>query len=205
MNNLNNGLSEFSGNNVIDDLTHINSSKDLPHKENDEKELDDRNKIYSTILENYSKYLKDTLDSNKSNKKIFLIGLLVILLIIVIGFFICLYFLNNNIIALITAFASVISAIIVIPTKIVEYLFNPQETQQINEVIKIFKIMIKLLEKIYQENKDCNNIFFKGYYTVFSFLYIFLFVIVLLQKSTLKNISIYSIIHKIIIYLIYLL
>ena len=61
MNNLNNGLSEFSGNNVIDDLTHINSSKDLPHKENDEKELDDRNKIYSTILENYSKYLKDTL------------------------------------------------------------------------------------------------------------------------------------------------
>lgn len=64
MNNLNNGLSEFSGNNVIDDLTHINSSKDLPHKENDEKELDDRNKIYSTILENYSKYLKDTLNSD---------------------------------------------------------------------------------------------------------------------------------------------
>ena len=205
MNNLNNGLSEFSGNNVIDDLTHINSSKDLPHKENDEKELDDRNKIYSTILENYSKYLKDTLDSNKSNKKIFLIGLLVILLIIVIGFFICLYFLNNNIIALITAFASVISAIIVIPTKIVEYLFNPQETQQINEVIKIFKIMIKLLEKIYQENKDCIITFEKVIITVFSFLYIFLFVIALLQKSTLKNISIYSIIHKIIIYLIYLL
>ena len=103
---------------------------------NDEKELDDRNKIYSTILENYSKYLKDTLNSNKSNKQIFLIGLLVILLIIVIGFFICLYFLSDNIIALITAFASVISAIIVIPTKIVEYLFNPQETQQIYEVIK---------------------------------------------------------------------
>src|SRR5699024_4366204 len=136
MNNLKNGLSEFSGNNVIDDLTHINSSKDLPHKENYEKELDDRNKIYSTILENYSKYLKDTLNSNKSNKQIFLIGLLVILLIIVVGFFICLYFLNDNIIALITAFASVTSAIIVIPTKIVEYLFNPQETQQINEVIK---------------------------------------------------------------------
>lgn len=136
MNNLNNGLSEFSGNNVIDDLTHINSSKDLPHKENDEKELDDRNKIYSTILENYSKYLKDTLNSNKSNKQIFLIGLLVILLIIVVGFFICLYFLSDNIIALITVFASVTSAIIVIPTKIVEYLFNPQETQQIYEVIK---------------------------------------------------------------------
>lgn len=187
MNNLNNGLSEFSGNNVIDDLTHINSSKDLPHKENDEKELDDRNKIYSTILENYSKYLKDTLNSNKSNKQIFLIGLLVILLIIVVGFFICLYFLNDNIIALITAFASVTSAIIVIPTKIVEYLFNPQETQQINEVIKIFKIMIKLLEKIYQENKDCIITFEKVIITVFSLVYIFLFVIILLQKSTLKK------------------
>ena len=135
MSNSSNGLSEFFDDDVID-LTNINSSKDLPHKENDEKELDDRNKIYSTILENYSKYLKDTLNSNKSNKQIFLIGLLVILLIIVIGFFICLYFLSDNIIALITAFASVISAIIVIPTKIVEYLFNPQETQQINEVIK---------------------------------------------------------------------
>ena len=78
----------------------------------------------------------NTLNSNKSNKQIFLIRLLVILLIIVIGFFICLYFLSDNTIALITAFASVTSAIIVIPTKIVEYLFNPQETQQINEVIK---------------------------------------------------------------------
>lgn len=156
MNNLNNGLSEFSGNNVIDDLTHINSSKDLPHKENDEKELDDRNKIYSTILENYSKYLKDTLNSNKSNKQIFLIGLLVILLIIVIGFFICLYFLSDNIIALITAFASVISAIIVIPTKIVEYLFNPQETQQINEVIKNIQDYDKAVREDLAKNKAVN-------------------------------------------------
>lgn len=156
MNNLNNGLSEFSGNNVIDDLTHINSSKDLPHKENDEKELDDRNKIYSTILENYSKYLKDTLNSNKSNKQIFLIGLLVILLIIVVGFFICLYFLNDNIIALITAFASVTSAIIVIPTKIVEYLFNPQETQQINEVIKNIQDYDKAVREDLAKNKAVN-------------------------------------------------
>ena len=44
-----------------------------------------------------------------------------------------------NIRSLVSAFsfvAYVTSAIIVIPTKIVEYLFNPQETQQINEVIK---------------------------------------------------------------------
>lgn len=67
MSNSSNGLSEFFDDDVID-LTNINSSRDLPHKE---KELDDRNKIYSTILENYSKYLNDTLVNNKSNKKIF--------------------------------------------------------------------------------------------------------------------------------------
>lgn len=55
MSNSSNGLSEFFDDDVID-LTNINSSRDLPHKEKDEKELDDRNKIYSTILENYSKY-----------------------------------------------------------------------------------------------------------------------------------------------------
>ena len=70
MSNSSNGLSEFFDDDVID-LTNINSSRDLPHKEKDKKELDDRNKIYSTILENYSKYLNDTLVNNKSNKKIF--------------------------------------------------------------------------------------------------------------------------------------
>lgn len=47
-------MSEFFDD--VIDLTNVNSSRDLPHKEKDEKELDDRNKIYSTILENYSKY-----------------------------------------------------------------------------------------------------------------------------------------------------
>lgn len=85
MSNSSNGLSEFFDDDVID-LTNINSSRDLPHKEKDEKELDDRNKIYSTILENYSKYLNDTLVNNKSNKKIFLISLLIILGVVIVGF-----------------------------------------------------------------------------------------------------------------------
>lgn len=135
-NNSNNGLSDFSGSNVIDDLININSSGDLPHKEKDEKELDERNKIYTDILSNYSKYLNQTLSKNTFNKKAFLIGLLIILGLIVIGFFMYLILDSDNIVAVITAFISLISAIIVIPTKIVEYLFNPQETQQINEVIK---------------------------------------------------------------------
>ena len=135
-NNSNNGLSDFSGSNVIDDLININSSGDLPHKEKDEKELDERNKIYTDILSSYSIYLNQTLSKNTFNKKAFLIGLLIILGLIVIGFFMYLILDGDNIVAVITSFISLISAIIVIPTKIVEYLFNPQETQQINEVIK---------------------------------------------------------------------
>ena len=41
-----------------------------------------------------------------------------------------------TVVASISAVASVTSAIIVIPTKIVEYLFNPKETEQISEIIK---------------------------------------------------------------------
>ena len=51
--------------------------------------------------------------------------MLIILGIIIVSFFICIVLLKDNIIALITAFGTVISAIIVIPTK-----------KQINEVIK---------------------------------------------------------------------
>ena len=47
--------------------------------------------------------------------------------------------------------------------------------------------MKKLLEKIYQENKDCIITFEKVIITVFSLVYIFLFVIIHLQKSTLKK------------------
>lgn len=55
--------------------------------------------------------------------------MLIILGVVIVGFFICIVLLKDNIIALITAFGTVISAIIVISTKMVEYLFNPQETQ----------------------------------------------------------------------------
>ena len=92
-------------------------------------------------MEDYSGYLNKTLDNNSKNKKNFVKGLLSILIGIG-GLFIAVvvYFLKSpnyaiNIFSLLTSFISFISAIIIIPTKIVEYLFNPEEMMQINEVI----------------------------------------------------------------------
>ena len=130
----NNKLNEFSEDFVLDELESADSIDELPHNKKDEKELDERNKIYTQILDNYSKYLEETLNKNKVSKK-YLINLMIIVLILIIGAFIIISFIGNHL-AIISAFISLVSAIIVIPTKIVEYLFNPQETQQISEIIK---------------------------------------------------------------------
>lgn len=130
----NNKLNEFSEDFVLDELESADSIDELPHNKKDEKELDERNKIYTQILDNYSKYLEDTLNKNKVSKK-YLINLMIIVLVLIIGAFIIISFIGNHL-AIISAFISLVSAIIVIPTKIVEYLFNPQETQQISEIIK---------------------------------------------------------------------
>ena len=130
----NNKLNEFSEDFALDELESADSIDELPHNKKDEKELDERNKIYTQILDNYSKYLEETLNKNKVSKK-YLINLMIIVLVLIIGAFIIISFIGNHL-AIISAFISLVSAIIVIPTKIVEYLFNPQETQQISEIIK---------------------------------------------------------------------
>lgn len=130
----NNKLNEFSEDFALDELESADSIDELPHNRKDEKELDERNKIYTKILYNYSKYLEETLNKNKVSKK-YLINLMISVLVLIIVAFIIISFKGNRV-AIISAFISVVSAIIVIPTKIVEYLFNPQETQQISEIIK---------------------------------------------------------------------
>ncbi|CUP37827.1 MULTISPECIES: hypothetical protein [Catenibacterium] len=130
----NNKLNEFSEDFALDELESADSIDELPHNRKDEKELDERNKIYTKILYNYSKYLEETLNKNKVSKK-YLINLMISVLVLIIVAFIIISFKGNHV-AIISAFISLVSAIIVIPTKIVEYLFNPQETQQISEIIK---------------------------------------------------------------------
>ena len=49
-------------------LSIANSMEQLPHNRKDEMELDERNKIYTNVLDNYSTYLKENLDTNKCIK-----------------------------------------------------------------------------------------------------------------------------------------
>lgn len=65
----NNKLNEFSEDFALDELESADSIDELPHNRKDEKELDERNKIYTKILYNYSKYLEETLNKNKVSKK----------------------------------------------------------------------------------------------------------------------------------------
>ena len=47
-----------------EELENADSIDELPHNRKDEKELDERNKVYTKILNNYSKYLEETLNEN---------------------------------------------------------------------------------------------------------------------------------------------
>lgn len=43
-------------------LSIANSMEQLPHNRKDEIELDERNKIYTDVLDNYSTYLKENFE-----------------------------------------------------------------------------------------------------------------------------------------------
>ena len=78
--NHNDGLNDFSGIEESEGLSGINSLEDLPHIKKDVGELDDRNKLYTKILKDYSGYLNKTLDNNSRNKKTFVKGLILVLI-----------------------------------------------------------------------------------------------------------------------------
>ena len=63
-----NSLDSFNENYEESGLSLINSMNQLPHNRKDEIELDERNNIYTNILDNYSKYLKGNLVTNKRIK-----------------------------------------------------------------------------------------------------------------------------------------
>lgn len=124
-------------------LLDLNSDEDLPHRKKDEKELDTRNKIYTKVLKSYNEYIEASLTSNANNKKIFMIGLFVVLgmicLIFAVTVISIIIFDVNKLTAITTitaAITSFIGAIIIIPTQMVKYLFNTEETKQIGEIIR---------------------------------------------------------------------
>ena len=144
-----NRLNDFSEDFDSEELENADSIDELPHNRKDEKELDERNKVYTKILNNYSKYLEETLNENRIKKKYVIYSMIAI--------FVCIIAFRNEPLATISAVISFISAIIVIPTKIVEYLFNPKETEQISEIIKNIQTYDKAVRDDLSKEKDGNN------------------------------------------------
>lgn len=125
-------------------LSLTNSMNQLPHNRKDEIELDERNNIYTNILDNYSKYLKENLETNKRIKNAY-VSVMLAGFVVINSICIYVYLSKNGNIKMISALISMVTATIVIPTKIVEYLFNPQETQQIGEIIKNIQTYDKIV------------------------------------------------------------
>lgn len=139
-----NSLDSFNEDYEESGLSLTNSMNQLPHNRKDEIELDERNNIYTNILDNYSTYLKENLKTNKYIK-IGYVSAMLTFFELIIGIFFCVSRSKGGNIKMISALISLVSATIVIPTKIVEYLFNPQETQQIGEIIKNIQTYDKIV------------------------------------------------------------
>lgn len=137
-----NFLSEFSGFNT-ENQSEIEDKKDLPHKNNDQKQLDVRNVKYTEILEDYEIYIKQNLSQMNESKKNMITIFKTIMYCIIIGTFLIaalVIWADSNgissVIAIGGTVASLISSIIIIPAKITEYLFNTNETVQFGDIIK---------------------------------------------------------------------
>lgn len=133
----------------IVELLHCISRKD-------EIELDERNKIYTNLLDNYSTYLEENLDRNKCAKKSYVY----IMLAVFISMFILFVYISlcrSGNLEIISALISFVAATIVISTRAVEYLFNPQETQQIGEIIKNIQTYDKIVRNHFLKDTKRKN------------------------------------------------
>ncbi len=97
--------------------------------------LKKRDKQYSEILGCYYDYVKKILDKNPSRQEWFFKISLAILIISPIQLILLIWFGNTeNLAVLLASAGEMISALIVFPKIIAEYLFNTNETTNINDV-----------------------------------------------------------------------
>lgn len=116
---------------------------DDANNKNDWEQIKKRNAKYTEFLDRYYSYINKVLQF-KEDKRIRIYQYsLIILAIPMLAIAVTLYILSkndfnsiNNLIAYITALGALISSMIVIPTKIGEYLFNNDDTLQMVEIIK---------------------------------------------------------------------
>ena len=144
------------------DIADLDTYDDHPISDDTSFEMDDVNKLifrnqrYNEILDIYTKHL----DSTKQIQKKYRIRLFwifsIILLLIVIGTFVFICTTELTLTALpavLGAIGTLIGSIMVIPSKITDFIFNPQEDEQMAKIIGD----IQSYDKLIRENKRQNH------------------------------------------------
>lgn len=156
-------MGSTGGNNPEDNINpSLGDFKDLSSKSEkvDEKKFDldalkgsdtssitDRNIRYSNVLSNYNHYLYDTCEFKKTYRVLFIkfflglsaliiIALLILIFLIFISLFYFKTFSTEILIALVSSLISLIGSLIIIPTKLADFIYNKDEEKTISEIIK---------------------------------------------------------------------
>lgn len=132
-------------------------------EEQDKSALKIRNKHYNNLLNHYVNHIDKSLSFKQENReivfKLFIWAFIVILLTISCLIFGILWYGEmskiQSVSVIITALATLITTLFIIPTKISEFIYNPNEDTQIGEVIKNLQEYDKSLrENLYKKNND---------------------------------------------------
>lgn len=123
-----------------------NNESDSPFdsgfKVTEEIRLDERNGYYTTVIKTCSKFFVDSVEFKTEYRKktyyFFVTLLCVIIVISLTAIFILIQqgLSLQNLAAVATSAGTIISAIIVLPAKIVEFIFNKDEDKMMAEIIK---------------------------------------------------------------------
>lgn len=110
---------------------------------NDNQHIIKRNKQYTSILKKYTLYLDSALNFKSKLRKfvviffMIILGIVILVLLLFIGYIIFNKDFNiTTLVAFVTASGTLISTLLIIPTKIAEFIFNRDEEKYMSEIIK---------------------------------------------------------------------
>lgn len=122
------------------EIVHIQSDEDFNKKFKDFEtsnlgRLNERDEKYTEILNLYYKYISTILDKNISRQKWFFWLSIIILVASPIQFVVFLWLKSESMVAIVASVTEVIGALLTFPKIIAEYLFNTNESTNVNDVV----------------------------------------------------------------------
>lgn len=154
-NDINTNIVELNDENIVEDF-----------EEQDKSALKSRNEHYNNLLNHYVNHIDKSLDFKQKNRnivfKLFIWAFVVIILTISCLIFGILWYGEmskiQSVSVIITSLVTLITTLFIIPTKISEFIYNPNEDTQIGEVIKNLQEYDKSLrENLYKKKNDSKD------------------------------------------------